>query len=116
MKVFMGKAADKDRQVFEDAGKCTNEATMNIRTVASLGLEDHFVEKYRKGFRFKPFEILHLNLKRTFFVKAPKRKPTSITGQKCQEKGLVIWFSLWLVDWSNFLYVCWVLLLCSFPD
>ena len=50
MKVFMGEAADKDRQVFEDAGKCTTEATMNIRTVASLGREDHFVDKYRKRF------------------------------------------------------------------
>ena len=47
MKVFMGEAADKDRQVFEDAGKCTTEATMNIRTVASLGREEHFVGKYR---------------------------------------------------------------------
>ena len=47
MKVFMGEAADKDRQVFEDAGKCTTEATMNIRTVASLGREDHFVTKYK---------------------------------------------------------------------
>ena len=58
MKVFMGEAADKDRQVFEDAGKCTTEATMNIRTVASLGREDHFVEKYRKGFKPLLIEVI----------------------------------------------------------
>ena len=47
LKVYMGKGAEKDRQVFEDAGKCTTEATMNIRTVASLGREDYFVAKYK---------------------------------------------------------------------
>ena len=31
--VFMGDAADKDRVVFEEAGQCTTEATMNIRFV-----------------------------------------------------------------------------------
>ena len=59
MKVYMAKAADKVRQVFEDAGKCTTEATINIRTVASLGREDYFVEKYREGSTLKPFENLH---------------------------------------------------------
>ena len=46
--VFMGDAADKDRVVFEEAGQCTTEATMNIRTVASLGREEYFINKYQE--------------------------------------------------------------------
>ena len=46
-KVILGDTADKVRAEFEEAGQCTSEATMNIRTVASLGREDFFVEKYK---------------------------------------------------------------------
>jgi len=48
MSVFTGDAADKERKAFEDASKCTTEATMNIRTVASLGREPHFVQQYEE--------------------------------------------------------------------
>jgi len=46
MSVFTGEAADKERAAFEEAGKCTTEATMNVQTVAALGREPTFIEKY----------------------------------------------------------------------
>ena len=46
MRIFAGDNADKENEAFENAGKCTTQATMNIRTVASLHVEDTFVNKY----------------------------------------------------------------------
>ena len=46
MSVFTGEAADKERAAFEEAGKCTTEASTNIQTVAALGQEPTFIEKY----------------------------------------------------------------------
>ena len=34
MSVFTGEAADKERAAFEEAGKCTTEATMNVQELA----------------------------------------------------------------------------------
>ena len=48
MKVFTGEAADKESLAFEESGKCTTEATMNIRTVAALTREDFFVQRYEE--------------------------------------------------------------------
>ena len=48
MKVFTGEAADKEALAFEECGKCTTEATMNIRTVAALTREDFFVARYEE--------------------------------------------------------------------
>ena len=36
-------------KAYEDAGKVATEATINIRTVADLGQEEEFVEKYKKN-------------------------------------------------------------------
>ena len=44
--MMQGEGADKDNTAFEEAGKCTTEATMNVQTVASLGRENTFVQKY----------------------------------------------------------------------
>ena len=48
MKVFTGEAADKESLAFEECGKCTTQATMNIRTVAALTREDFFVARYEE--------------------------------------------------------------------
>jgi ABC-type bacteriocin/lantibiotic exporter with double-glycine peptidase domain len=38
--------SSKDKEVIEEAGKITNEAIGNIRTVTSLSKQDYFVQKY----------------------------------------------------------------------
>jgi ATP-binding cassette subfamily B (MDR/TAP) protein 1 len=48
MDSFSGEGAEKELKAFEEAGKASTEATMNIRTVASLNREKYFVEKYQK--------------------------------------------------------------------
>ena len=47
MKMMQGDGATKDNAAFEEAGKCTTEATMNVQTVASLGRENTFIQKYK---------------------------------------------------------------------
>jgi len=46
MQMMQGDGATKDNAAFEEAGKCTTEATMNVQTVASLGRETTFIQKY----------------------------------------------------------------------
>ena len=45
--MMQGDGATKDNAAFEEAGKCTTEATMNVQTVASLGRETTFIQKYK---------------------------------------------------------------------
>merc|ERR1711990_1204996 len=47
MQMMQGDGATKDNAAFEEAGKCTTEATMNVQTVASLGRETTFIQKYK---------------------------------------------------------------------
>jgi len=47
MQMMQGDGATKDNAAFEEAGKCTTEATMNVQTVASLGRENTFIQKYK---------------------------------------------------------------------
>ena len=58
MKAFTGEAADEEIKAFEDAGKCTTEATMIIRTVASLNREDFFIQKYKEQLNIPLRKIL----------------------------------------------------------
>ena len=58
MKVFTGEAADKEALAFEESGKCTTEATMNVQTVASLGRETTFIQKYKTQESFFYFFFL----------------------------------------------------------
>ena len=51
MKMMQGNGATKDNEAFEEAGKCTTEATMNVQTVASLGRENTFIEKCKTQVR-----------------------------------------------------------------
>ena len=53
MQMMQGNGATKDNEAFEEAGKCTTEATMNVQTVASLGRENTFIEKYKTQVNFK---------------------------------------------------------------
>ena len=46
MRIFAGEEASKENEAFENAGKCTTQATMNIRTVSSLHVQEVFVKKY----------------------------------------------------------------------
>nr|CAB3219616.1 multidrug resistance protein 1A-like [Phallusia mammillata] len=54
MKVFTGQASAESK-AFEDAGQIATEATLNIRTVASLTKEPTFEEKYRTAMTL-PYE------------------------------------------------------------
>ena len=51
MQMMQGNGATKDNEAFEEAGKWTTEATMNVQTVASLGRENTFIEKYKTQVR-----------------------------------------------------------------
>merc|ERR1719436_503742 len=44
--LFTGKVGDKEQKIMEEVGKVATEATIQIRTVADLGREDNFIEKY----------------------------------------------------------------------
>ena len=46
MAIFSGKVAEKERKAYEEAGKIATEATLNIRTVASLAREKKFHENF----------------------------------------------------------------------
>ena len=48
MSLFSGKMALKEQKSFEKAGQIATEATLNIRTVASLAREDTFYKSYIK--------------------------------------------------------------------
>ena len=56
MDTFSGEGAEKELKSFEEAGKASTEATMNVRTVASLGRERFFIEKYESELN-KPLQI-----------------------------------------------------------
>jgi ABC-type multidrug transport system fused ATPase/permease subunit len=56
MDTFSGEGAEKELKSFEEAGKASTEATMNVRTVASLGRERFFIEKYESELN-KPLKI-----------------------------------------------------------
>ena len=49
MRIFAGEEADKENEAFEEAGKCTTQATMNIRTVSSLHIQEVFVKRYERN-------------------------------------------------------------------
>ena len=46
MAIFSGKVAENERKAYEEAGKIATEATLNIRTVASLAREEKFYSNY----------------------------------------------------------------------
>ena len=46
MSIFSGKVAEKERKAYEEAGKIATEATLNIRTVASLAREKRFYDNF----------------------------------------------------------------------
>jgi len=46
MSIFTGSVGDEEQKALEGAGKIATEATINIRTVADLGREDAFAQKY----------------------------------------------------------------------
>ena len=48
MQLFSGKMALKEQKAYENAGKIATEATLNIRTVASLAREKTFYDNYMK--------------------------------------------------------------------
>ena len=50
MKVFTNFAAEESDNLI-DASAIATEAIMNIRTVASIGKEDYFLEKYEEKLR-----------------------------------------------------------------
>ena len=58
MQMMQGDGATKDNAAFEEAGKCTTEATMNVQTVASLGRETTFIQKYKTQESFLNFFFL----------------------------------------------------------
>ena len=51
MMIFTGAVGDEEQKAQEKAGKIATEATINIRTVADLGREDHFTAKYDDNVR-----------------------------------------------------------------
>ena len=55
MAIFTGEIGDEEQKAVEHAGKIATEATINIRTVASLGREDAFATKYEENMT-KPLE------------------------------------------------------------
>ena len=47
MKIFTGQVGDEfEQKALEAAGKIATEVTINIRTVADLGREETFAQKY----------------------------------------------------------------------
>ena len=64
----------KESKAYEDAGKIAVEGTLNIRTVASLTIEDMFYHNYEKAIEF-PYRYLapkdlsfHVNIMALLFV------------------------------------------------
>ena len=52
---FLAGRATKNKKKLEESGKTAVESIDNVRTVASLGIEDKLVEKY-SGLLQYPFE------------------------------------------------------------
>ena len=46
MNIFTGKGGEEEVKSMEECGRIATEATLNIQTVASLGREDTFAQKY----------------------------------------------------------------------
>ena len=42
----------KMKKIYEEAGKTASESIENMRTVASLNLEDIFIRKYRESLKY----------------------------------------------------------------
>ena len=112
MSVFTGEAADKERAAFEEAGKCTTEATMNVQTVAALGREPTFIEKYSVQ--------LDVPLQSSIKETVRTRSIQHLNGESYAYENvlmslslkeiMVIWFHVWHVYRGYFLNVCWCVL------
>ena len=46
LKIFTGQVGEEEQKALEEAGKIATEATINIRTVADLGREETFAQKF----------------------------------------------------------------------